>query len=327
MIKQGASLKSTSVLSAKKGGNFEPPYLWNMTAGLRHLFMFSPLGDKEGHESIQRKYNITAKQPENLLEYWPIFVNLYQNMKIEEQWNTEILLFSNQWIETLYPDISSKAGFNKKIHVKLLDIIKGNMVYGLNNFAWKPIYKEIRESYQPLPNDYLAEAVERLLEVAMGQLPGFAPVIDDTVGPVHLIRACYKDTYQLNEHNPVMMCPSYLTVLPKSKSNCVYYPLALFREPNDNNVSSENNDKIQLKEIESLLSHYVKTIKSTEVNPSIIKLFNQLKFEFYDANDKEAIGSGILPINEMIQNDVRLAKDQSTDVCLDLAEGYIKISF
>ena len=131
-------------------------------------------------------------------------------------------------------------------------------------------------------NAYINHKVRHILGIATGELPAFAPSIDDSFGPFSEIQKIYTDIYDLKGHSPVMLQPRFLDTAPNT--NPVYYslnhPTVMFSKGKHN----EHSVMANLNDTASLLARYMKAIKEQQDEIRIEQfdhLIDHIDFNFY----------------------------------------------
>lgn len=147
---------------------------------------------------------------------------------------------------------------------------------------------------------YLINIVKHLLALSMGEVPGFAPAIDDNAGPISEIQRIYSDIYGL-EYSPIIMQPTFFDIM---KDRSVYFS---FEYPNTIELSNKSReDSSKLNDLifsQSLLKKYISNLKANKYNLGQTPIYDNIEnigFDFYhtDAEDYASIKSSDLLYNE-----------------------------
>lgn len=184
-----------------QGGSFHPGGIWNMSAGMRSLFMLPKIGDKTFHKRLQQEFNITTPTPKNLTQQWYVFKDIVAQQQTDESWEFELICFSKKWFENKN-DPQWLPFYNH-----LLEQTLHNSDYIRNKSFWDLVFSIIRKEQGIPPSSYINDMVKQLYAISCGFGLGFAPSVDEFDGPVKLLQEAYvHGNYKLN-YLPVMMSP------------------------------------------------------------------------------------------------------------------------
>jgi hypothetical protein len=137
--------------------------------------------------------------------------------------------------------------------------------------------------------------------MGVGMMPGFAPAINDTAGPISRIQQAYNEIYDL-DYAPIIMQP---TMFKAGAQQPIYYSLSYPTTVNFSPRSRADSSKLSdLYEIKSLLSKYLHDIRTLELNLDdtlMHDLPNIVEFDFFHTETKTYRGihsSSDLPIGD-----------------------------
>ncbi len=302
-----------------------PLFLWDMTAGARSVTMLSKISDTISHRRLIQTFQLNSSSPKNLLDHWSVFTELANNPKLGDPWETELLFFSQSWIDKL----KDKAWIGLRDYLR--ELAWQQSAYWRNQYTSNLIWTRIQHEEGLKPSPYVADIVKHLFAVGVSALPGFAPATDDTLGPFTRIQQAYFDVYRMKEYPPIIMQPEYF--LPK-ENNCVYSSMqflsAMELSPKSNDRSSTIAD---LYSVQSLVKKYLRGILDGEFNMTGSRLHTMAKnmsYQFYHSNAGEY--PGIMSSSDIPQHDARFAKilkqypDASFPITGSFLRGCIGIS-
>lgn len=278
LILSGSIFAPFRILSKKL--SHSAPYLWNITAGARSLFILPKISENLGHNRLKRNFKIATEKPENLLNHWEVFRSLANSKNAACNWSMEILYFSNKWFEKL------EDPKWEKLHFYLLKNAWQYSEFWCNQFLWNLIFSNIQQKKNLRPDPYIADTVKHILATAVGAAPAFAPALDDKAAPVNFLQKTYLDVYQLKHHYPTIMIPQFFDM--HQKSNPVYYsleyPCTIEFSPRSRRISNKTTDS---NEINYVLDKYLNEIGKNELNLSGTPLFDvpqKVDFDFFHTN-------------------------------------------
>ena len=261
-----------------------PIALWNITAGGRSVFMLPKISNLTGHNRIKKEFNIQVDAPRSLSDQWSVFRSLYQSDAFKSDWEVEVIFFSSSWFDN----------FNETSWMLFFNYFYRNLVsltdYFRKSQTWEAMLSLLRLDKNVGHNAYINHKVRHILGIATGELPAFAPAVDDSFGPFSDIQKIYTDIYDLKGHAPVMLQPRFLD---DSKSNApatnpVYYslnhPTVMFPAGKHNEHSVMTN----LNDTASLLGRYMRAIKEQQDEIRIEQfdhLIDHIDFNFYHSSN------------------------------------------
>lgn len=195
---------------------------WSVTAGARTLFMLPKIMDTANHVKLQRAYQLHTHVPRTIFEQGKIFEQIYKYKASENPWHTQMLFFSNKWLEP-HPE---NLGW-VKLKEYWAQEAWSQMLYWSNkmilDFNWELYTAELTRRKIKL-KPYLLDTVKHLISIGCGVIPGFRPADEsEQVAPTHLIQKAYVNDYRLKIYAPIIMHPDFLTTSGPIKS--VYYSL------------------------------------------------------------------------------------------------------
>ncbi len=259
-----------------------PPSIWDMTAGARSIFMLPKISDVNGFNRLQKKYAIQNNTPKSLIDHWSIFREIYNQIEFENNWETELLYFSDKWFE----HINDKAWKDLKIY--FLQSAWKSTEFWRNQFTWELTFSRIQEDRNIKPSPYIADIVSHLLAIGVGTLPGFRPAIDDNVAPVRALQKVFEEVYGI-DYAPIIMEPALSPIFERNKRP-LYYSLNFQTAIKLSQKSSRSSMVAHLYNIKSLLTKYRNDILQGDLNIGETPLYEMAKianFSFFHHNSTE----------------------------------------
>ncbi len=211
------AITSTSRINSKSKP-YHPSFLWNQSAGAHSLFMLPKISQSRRFTRMQRKLGFNTDMPTSHLDHSELFRQMGNHDSVG-RWRTKLLFFGKEWFERLDDPalIELKCFFLEQFRSKF-DAL-GNI------FMWDMIIALILRRRDIRPSLLVKNTIKHLLMLAVGMLPGLAPVTDSRLGPIEAIQRFILEEYQLQEYVPTIIGPAYFD-LYREDSQPVYYSLA-----------------------------------------------------------------------------------------------------
>lgn len=260
-----------------------PMALWNVTAGGRSIFMLPKISNLIGHNKIQKNYGIQTDAPRSLSDHWNLFRELYNCHDLNMNWEVEIIFFSDDWFRQV----------NDKQWMLFFNYYYRNLFsltdYFRKSQTWEAMLSLLRVDKNMLHNPYVSQKAKYILGVATGELPAFAPAVDDSFAPISDIQKIYTDIYDLKDNAPIILQPTFFDISNDISNNSlnknpVYYslnhPITLFPagRQNEHSVISTLNDTAHL------LKRYLKNMSEQQDELHLEhfdRLIYDIEFDFY----------------------------------------------
>lgn len=304
----------------------QPAFLWNVSAGVRSLFMLPKISSASGYKRLKRALKISIDEPpKTILEHQEVFKAIANNSNFGETWAGEILYFGKKWFDHL--EDKSWVYFNQ--HLYKAGWHAGD--YWRYQFVWELIYSIIKRKRKLRPNPYIDDIVKHLLAIGVGAVPGFSPAITDDGGPIKRLQKIFKEIYCIEDYAPIIMQPKFLfTNVP---NDAVYYsisyPTTIAFSPS---TRKDLNKITHLSEIKYLMDKYFEEIAKPYLNLSntpISMIPVECKYAYFHNEYKNY--NGIRPTEDILAEDKLLSTICTKDNCLFPANspfinGCIRIS-
>lgn len=294
LITAGKIFSTSRILS--HGVSYSPPFLWDMTAGARSIFMLPKIADKVGQERINRELNLQVLPPTQILDHWNVFRAIANNENTKNPWFMETLFFTKKWFEHIDDEKW------KDFRFYLLQVAWDGSEFWRNQFVWDLVFSIVQKNSNLRPNPYIADTTKHLLAMGVGAVPGFAPAINDMAGPCEQLQQVYTDLYCIKDYQPIIMHTHSLDIYRATRPiyYSLEYPSTMEFSPKSKKVSNKITD---LREIKHLLDKYNAEIKKGFLNvhgTPFQELFDKAQYDYFHAN----VGyEGIRSSEEMPQDD------------------------
>ncbi len=326
VLTPGSTFALRTVFDSNNWCNFDRA--WNLTSGSRLLFTLSSLKDNNRLKKLNKDLLIKAKVPGSFDEHWHFFKEISRSPCFEHQWNTELLLFTTPWIDTIFAKRSlvlSNYLLSKLWLIKEFDSNRRAFDYVWEEFT----YHALNHGYNYKPNIY--DYVKHILAVAVGNEFAFRPVIpSDDIGPIGDFSNILLEKYKSNIA-PVFMRADKITWPEK---NSLYFSIQKVTGLHSHIKSSTNSRLDDIREVAMLVKFFINCIKDNSLalfdDTRFIKLMDQIEFGFYhtDGDYDESIKTS----RELFERDSRFYGNNQLNNELQLAEkskffnGCVRIS-
>lgn len=278
-----------------------PAFIWDMTAGVRSVFMLPKISEVKRHMHLKRVYGLTADVPKPLMAHWEVFRQLASHSSFKQPWTAEILFFPKQWFEHL--DDNKWKPFYYYFH----SAGWGATEIWRNQFLWNLIFSLILQKYEGRPSAYIIDTVKYLLYMGVSAFSGFAPARDNLAGPFEEIQRIYIEEYGLKNYAPIIMQPDTFNMYDP-KGHHVYYSLQFPNAPEFKLNSRVRSSLISdLHEIRALMIRYEKELLSNKFNIDNTSLYDVFRYTKYDYfHSGVDLHTGMRSSNEMAEEDQSL---------------------
>lgn len=292
--------------------------LWSVVAGARSLYLLPKITEAFSYRELRKKYGVRAQQPRNLVEQWRVFVDIANSQAFPDEWYTEVLFFSDKWMNMATTDTAWKM-----FHCFMLQQGWDQSQYWRN----KVTFDIVRELFinqliaqNTKPSPYLVDIVKHLVLVGTGVLPAFSAANDDLVGPIEGFQRVLIEDYKLRDYIPTFMRPQVFDVNAVAP-HYVYYSMqqpTLLETPL---VSRQLQSVLKaMPEIAFLVDTFQSEVNQGKIkaeNTPIETFAKRVVIDYFHNEAKETI-EGVRPTSEMPKEDKAL---------LHMPKGYNKRIF
>lgn len=290
-------------------------FMWELTSGVRSLFMMPKINENTKHIRLKKMYGITEDKPTSYQNHHAIFKDLACQNNLD--WYSEVLFFSNNWFENLTDSAWAK------LYAFFLKNNRSSYAYWRNYLSWQITFDTIeqRKNIRGI-SAYALHTAQHLYSISARALPGFRPATDDMSAPISFIQKAYLNGYELE------YWPNILEISNFSDNSCYYslnYPTLAQSDPNS--VKSKSIITL-LGEVRNIIAKYQQGIKENSLAKSTslhtASISNNFSF-FHDLPTYHDIQSNI----KIAEEDSRFAYDKHFDkfsIYSPFLRGCIKIS-
>lgn len=267
--------------------------IWNITAGMRSIFMLPPIGDNVSHNRLMRQYDLHVSAPKNLQEQFHVFKDIVSES--ESEWQVEMLFFSKQWCEK--KDGSAWKVFRHYLYEMVWPVAKRE-----SYFRFSELYlSQIQTNCNLRADPHLINTTNHLIHTINSLTPGYGVLTDDSGAPVKLLQEIYNTDYR-QPYAPILMGPTYY-----HESDCIYYSLEL---PSSASATIRSRKRItrieELREIRRTLKAMQKEIlrNSLELEDMEMSILTSAKsVDFHYLHTEAETGEPILKADQAIELD------------------------
>lgn len=260
---------------------YHPRTIWRVTAGARSLFMLPKITDVTAYRKLRRHYNINALLPSQFSEQWQVFVELANHQEFPDPWSCEMIFFSERWLQPR--DDAAWLAF----HHYLLQKAWKSSGYWRNkmlfDYMWDSFLLELsRKNIRP--SHYLFDTAKRLVVLASGHLPAYAPAgRDQDCAPIRGIQEVYMDAYGLKGYQPTIMRPQKYR---QGQREPIYYSLQF---PNCFSTTlpprTSNSIISDLRELRGIMERFIEGLQSQSIcgaeGTPIEHMFEHVRLDYF----------------------------------------------
>ena len=277
----------------------------SVSSGALSSYLLPNIGCKRKHVRIKKYFNVSAPAPKSPYEHYLIFKEILQDKSTRSNWHSQILYFSEQFIEEVKHNekwLKLKLYFSEALRKKLNQNTYDSSCNDLFLSA-----KKINR-YRPTP--FIMDTAKYVFNICMGSGIGSKPAVDEQYFPIKDIQKIYNECYGL-EYTPTIMVPSSLN----GKNDSVYYPLQCpFAKINTFKTNQSNSTLTELETLKNVLLAYQEEF--TEENGDafgspLYHVSKETKFSFYHykSTGKQTIRSPL----DLLESDKRFAFSYCND--------------
>ena len=271
---------SNNINNINSNNNFHiPTALWNLTSGGRSIFMLPKISNVIGHNKIKKHFNININPPKSLADQWEVFRAIYNSDQFKNPWEVEVIFFSESWLKKSC-DIQwiSFIHYCYRHMISLTDYFRKSQ-------TWEAMLSLLKVDKNFFHDPDVNQKTKHILGVATGELPAFAPVTDDSFGPMQDLQEIYNTIYDLKEHAPIILQPMFLDL--KQAKKPVYYSLNHPVTPFSSDRDKEHSVISTLNDTANLINKYLRLISEQEdklLIPQFDSIINNIEFNYYHSS-------------------------------------------
>jgi len=280
--------------------SYHPEAVWNMSAGVRSLFMLPKIGDKTFHKRLQQEFNLKTKAPKELNEQWYLFKEIIAHSQQQDPWEFELLCFSKKWFQ------QNKDPAWQPLYYHLFKTSWQGSDFQRNQAFWNLIFSIIRKKSKLPPSSYINDMVKQIHAIACGSALGFAPSSCEQDAPIALLQDVYVNgAYRLKDYMPIIMTPAHFNT-----HQPVYFSLNNITALEFSEKATKRVSLIQdITNLHHALEVYIDGIKTAHLNlegTALYEKFMHTRFDcFYDGQTNM---SGIHQTQQLCEEDSNFKK-------------------
>jgi hypothetical protein len=231
---------------------YAPNSVLHVSAGSRSVFMLPNIGCSTHHAYLQRDYDVLSSPPKAMYEHWKVFKEVVQSSISNSDWRAALIYFSKPWLERL---INDPAWLPLKNY--LYEKAWMSTEYRRARYYFDVIFSIIQNSRNLKPNPYLLDTAKHLFAIALGEMPGYAPQLNDEKLPLKVLQRAYVESYGLKKYVPTILAPSHFSLENEGDEAIYYslsYPSTLSLSPKASQVASTLSELRELERIMRLFT-------------------------------------------------------------------------
>lgn len=269
----------------------------SVSAGALSSFMLPNIGCARKHGRIQKYFATSASAPKSPYEHYLIFRDIVHDKKTPSNWHSEILYFSEQFVQKVKHDdnwLRLKLYFSEALRKKLTQ--------NTYDASCNDLFLSAKKVNRFRPTPFIMDTAKYIFNICMGSGIGVKPAVDEQYLPLATIQRVYSECYGL-EYTPTIMVPSSL----QEKNDSIYYPLQCpFTKINTFKTNQSNSTLTELETLKNVLLAYQEEFieeKGDAYGSPLYKVSKETQFSFYHY---QASGlSSIQNPSEILETDER----------------------
>jgi len=278
ILSPGAFFPLGRMLQGQSDRVYSPNSILSVVAGSRSVFMLPKIGCLTNHFTLQKHCNVQSLPPKSLYDHWSIFKEITQNDESCD-WRSCVLYFSKKWSDKINND---KAW--QPIKRILLETAWKSYEYERNHIYYNIAYSLIQHKRNLKPNPYLVDTACHLFTIALGAVPGYAPICDEELLPLGVLQEAFVEYYGMKKYIPTIMGPKHFRLEDKN-SLPVYYslqsPTTLSFSPKSRQLCSTIFDMRELKHIVNVFATELSKDSNLLSDTIISEAAKKIEFNFY----------------------------------------------
>lgn len=253
----------------------------SVSSGALSSFLLPNIGCKRKHARIQKYFKVSLPAPKSPYEHYLVFKEILQNQSTNDKWHSEILYFSEQFINEVKHN-------NKWLKLKLYfsESLRKKLTHNTYDSFCNDLFLSAKSINRFRPMPFIMDTAKYIFNICMGAGIGVKPADDEQYFPVQTIQKVYNECYDL-EHTPTVMVPSALN----DQSDSVYYPLQCpFAKINTYKTNQSKSAYSELEMLKDVLLAYQEEFmkeNSPAFGSLLYRVSKQTEFSFYHYKSQE----------------------------------------
>lgn len=282
VLSPGAFFPLGRILQNKSNRIYAPNGILTAVSGARSVFMLPKIGCQTNHFLLQRDYKVQSPPPKSLYDHWHIFKEIVDNDNAKCDWRSCLIYFSKKWVDKINSD---KAWYPlKKL---LLELGWTSYEYERNHLYYSIAYSLIQNKRNLKPNPYLVDTACHLFTIAVGAVPGYAPICDNDLLPLERIQEAFVESYGQRKYIPTIIGPTHYC-LENSSRFPVYYslqsPSTLTFSPKSRKLSTTLFEIRELKHIVDIFTSELVKENNLLADTIISEVAKKIEFNYFHNN-------------------------------------------
>lgn len=219
----------------------------SVSSGALSSFLLPNIGCQRRHTKIQKYFNVSVPAPKSPYEHYLIFKEILQNKNTLSNWQSQILYFSEHFIEQVKNNeqwLKLKLYFSESLRKKLMQ--------NTYDTSCNDLFLSAKKINRFRPTPFIMDTAKYVFNICMGAGIGVKPAVDEQYFPIQDIQKAYNECYGL-EYTPTIMVPSSLN----EENDSVYYPLQCpFSKINTFKTNQSNSTLTELETLKNVLFAY-----------------------------------------------------------------------
>lgn len=256
--------------------------LWKLSSGGQNVFLPAKISDYDKHKKIQHHFGFKVDHPLLLNDQRHTFNLIANSTKVEDQWQSEILIFDENWLH--HKDDPAWQHFYHYLLQEELrhhgPISESHIFYLMTGILQSE--KDLKLTVSQLSE--MTQLIMMMLNVA----PGFIPLTDDSIMPVTLIQSAFTEHYNLKNYTPTIMGPGYLRDTDHLRQAIYFglkHPCFFQFAPRENESESHASEFFAFYRVFVRLLDLIKNKNYLHADNLLYQKINSTEFNFYHPNN------------------------------------------
>jgi hypothetical protein len=182
-------------LTDESSTNYLANFLYEAIAGARSLYVSPSIGNQARFDRLSTDPSISGLYaPKSVLEHGELLRALSRVLPGAREWRAEVLFFPESLMNKIR-DLDHYAPVFKYLTQKYQQRFREDIIRD----AQDALFSTIMEELELTPEALVMETIQHVFNVAMGKLPGFAPILDDKMGPFSALADGFVYGYELDD--------------------------------------------------------------------------------------------------------------------------------
>lgn len=252
----GRIFNKSILLNRQLGRNYSPNGVLKASAGSRTCFLLPSINSYKNIIKLSNHLKLNIVPPKRLYDHWHVFKKITSSKVAQSNWRVCLLYLSEKWISSLSQD---PAWIELKAYISEKD--RAHHQYNSNNTFYEIFYSYVQKNNNlKITNPYITNTAIHLIKIALGEMPGYIPAINEESLPLFDIQSAFNDFYDI-EHHPTIMIPHMFKF--EDTPPPVYYSL---QQPTMPSYSIKRNDRVsaneEIKAIDYILPSFLESMRN-----------------------------------------------------------------